>query len=598
MSNYLKTKAMKRLSIFGLMLASAFALTNCTEQVQLPDVDNDLIVDEITNQENPEEGISIPFEVYATADAETKTVNSENDTKWAENDRISVYHAPAGTTTFHKHAEFTIRNVEEGLFGGALKSELSSNNDWYFLYPYSSSADTPSAAQVTIGAFKNEDGSYNYVQSQTGADSKAHIQGEICPMYGSQSRVPMANNPRVKMRHLSALVAIKVVNESGNPISIEHLELESKTNKIVGNMTFNLTGSTPSITSSNGSKIASLQLFKLENEVGVEIAKDAEAKFYMAVAPVKDKFTIRVNGTEISKDLEIPLTSGKVTTLKVTIPALQGTQTFKTKKDNVEFITWANKSEDPATINGQTGLTVYTVTDGTITIKGTLEQFLGSTAAKSALPLSFYAASQIKEENGQLVRFPAKLDVDLVSIYKLISINLIFTKWEKEIDMSFSGKDLSAKMNNMRVGFDLPNVGLFKDGVSNLIVLDETKNYYYIDETKANTLIKAAGVDVEIQTFRDAIFNSSRDAWLKLYSLVEKLAPGQFAENRPDGKDTSLVELLDMLVDDEFYSDGVRSAAGAMIKSADITIILKTTGEAVCWGLNVQSADTDISKTK
>ena len=112
MSNYLKTKAMKRLSIFGLMLASAFALTNCTEQVQLPDVDNDLIVDEITNQENPEEGISIPFEVYATADAETKTANDGIYTNWQNEDDISVYHsAPGNTSHFQKHKKFTIRGL-------------------------------------------------------------------------------------------------------------------------------------------------------------------------------------------------------------------------------------------------------------------------------------------------------------------------------------------------------------------------------------------------------------------------------------------------------------------------------------------------------
>ena len=165
--------------------------------------------------------------------------------------------------------------------------------------------------------------------------------------------------------------------------------------------------------------------------------------------------------------------------------------------------------------------------------------------------------------------------------------------------MSFTGKELSSNMGGMRVGFDLPNLGLFKENLSNLVILDETDNYYYIDEAKANLLIKAAGVDVEIQTFRNAIFSYKRDAWIKLYSLVEILAPGQFAENRPDGKDTSLVELLDILVGDIFIvSSAARAAAGVAIQSADITIILKTTGDAVCWGLNVQSADTDISKTK
>ena len=46
MSNYLKTKAMKRLSIVGLMLASAFALTNCSQEIVPPIQENDVIVDE------------------------------------------------------------------------------------------------------------------------------------------------------------------------------------------------------------------------------------------------------------------------------------------------------------------------------------------------------------------------------------------------------------------------------------------------------------------------------------------------------------------------------------------------------------------------
>ena len=261
-----------------------------------------------------------------------------------------------------------------------------------------------------------------------------------------------------------------------------------------------------------------------------------------------------------------------------------------------EFVTWNNKTEGSATINGKTGLTVYTVSDGTITIKGTLADFLGKDANNSALPLSFYAASKVtKGTDGKLVESPAKLDVDNVSLYKYIDI----AGFSKEIDLSFTGKELSSNMGGMRVGFDLPNLGLFKENLSNLVILDETDNYYYIDEAKANLLIKAAGVDVEIQTFRNAIFSYKRDAWIKLYSLVEILAPGQFAENRPDGKDTSLVELLDILVGDIFIvSSAARAAAGVAIQSADITIILKTTGDAVCWGLNVQSADTDISKTK
>lgn len=417
MSNYLKTKAMKRLSIFGLMLASAFALTNCTEQVQLPDVDNDLIVDEITNQENPEEGISIPFEVYATADAETKTVNSENDTKWAENDRISVYHAPAGTTTFHKHAEFTIRNVEEGLFGGALKSELSSNNDWYFLYPYSSSADTPSAAQVTIGASKDAEGLY--VQTLS-ADSKSHIAGPNYPMYGDQSEVSKSSNPRVQMKHLSALVALKVVNQGDGikdngdesiivkdlTFSVPQITSKQTQLPIIGAFTVNTTGS--KVTASNFTPVSgsSSNIVTLKLTESVTIPSGGEATFYIAVRPFNESSITRtvtdpilevtINGSK--RQVSIPsdkanFEAGTITTLRVPVKlshpktsnALSSTEVV-----GYEFISWSNKNDITLKVNGEK-VNAYEVGAegklGTITLEGYAADMI------KAMDVGFYAST-------------------------------------------------------------------------------------------------------------------------------------------------------------------------------------------------------------
>ena len=593
MSNTLKQQAMKRLLTIGLMLASAFALTNCTEQVQLPYVDNDLIVDEVTNQENPEEEFSIPFEVYATSDAETKTTNSGNDTEWAANDRISVYHAPSkNPNSFSKHAEFTIRDVQEGLFGGALTSELSASNNWYFLYPYSSTLDNPADAQVTIGAFKNEDGSYNYVQRQTGADNKAHIQGDAYPMYGSQTNVPMANSPRVKMRHLSALVAIKIVNESGNPISIDHLELESAVNPIVGNMYFDLTGTTPSIQTNNGSKTATLELYKIMNERGVEIANSSEAKFYMAVAPVTDKFTIRVNGTAIANDISIPLKAGKITTLKVTIPSLQGTQYFRTRKsDGTEFITWNEEKTESKTvkINGQEGVEIKTVSDGTITISGTFDKFIGSSADNCALPLSFYAASKHSDST------PAELKIKSMHVYCHLTASVWYLfgtyNLDKVLDKTFTGEALSEKIGNLPISFSLEPIGDFSN--NNVIILKEVDSYYYLSEEKANGLIgnylKKEGVEFVIQDIRDAIYKNKDNAWTNLIAAMQKLAPAQFGEDQALG---ALLGFLEIPV----VGGYIRSKVLDDIKAATLDVVLETTGDAICWGLNVQSPDTDISK--
>ena len=82
MFNTLKTQAMKRLLTIGLMLASAFALTNCAEEITAP-VQEDVTVDgNIENITPPEEEVDIPFEVFANLgeSPETKTYNWGNGT--------------------------------------------------------------------------------------------------------------------------------------------------------------------------------------------------------------------------------------------------------------------------------------------------------------------------------------------------------------------------------------------------------------------------------------------------------------------------------------------------------------------------------------
>ena len=421
MSNYLKTKAMKRLSIFGLMLASAFALTNCTEQVQLPDVDNDLIVDEITNQENPEEGISIPFEVYATADAETKTANDGIYTNWQNEDDISVYHsAPGNTSHFQKHKKFTIRDVNEGLFGGELLEKdlpLGENNDWYFLYPYSSSADTPSAAQVTIGASKDAEGLY--VQTLS-AGSKSHIAGPNYPMYGVQPKVSKSSNPRVQMKHLSALVALKVVNQGDGiqdngdesiivkdlTFSVPQITSKQTQLPIIGAFTVNTTGS--KVTASNFTPVSgsSSNIVTLKLTESVTIPSGGEATFYIAVRPFNESSITRtvtdpilevtINGSK--RQVSIPsdkanFEAGTITTLRVPVKlshpktsnALSSTEVV-----GYEFISWSNKNDITLKVNGEK-VNAYEVGAegklGTITLEGYAADMI------KAMDVGFYAST-------------------------------------------------------------------------------------------------------------------------------------------------------------------------------------------------------------
>lgn len=589
MSNYyiLNNKAMKRLFIFGLVLASAFALTNCTEQVQFPDTDNDIVVDESTIEtENPAEDFSIPFEVYANPSAETKTEHDpdNNGTKWVENDKIRVYHAKTTTpTTYVKHSEFTLRDAKEGLFGGALNSgvgkELGAQNNWYFLYPHSSSADTPDKAVVTIGA--NAEG--KYIQTQVGLDSKAHIQGESYPMYGSQPNVNNAVNPRVKMKHLSALVAIKLVNETGNPITIEQLELEAATKNIVGEVEFNLTNTSPEVKGyGTSSKVAILQL-KTDDADGIIIPAGTEAKFYIGVAPINDKFTIRVNGTAITKDQDIPLESGKVTTLKVAIPKLEGILTSDTGK----MVTWPDATVPyAASINGESGISVYSVNNNVITISGYMDKLIGKDANSGVLPISFYAASKVtRDSDGKFIENQAKL--------KLTSITLDIFSVVKE---TITGESLTAKLG-INTYFEPSLIGLFDN---NLIILDEPPIYYYLDVAKAEGLLQSGlnnndefkksgliATDYNIGLIRSALLGSQKNAYKKLLDLARVIAPGQFKETSPNGEDAMLGSVLRSCASSSIGGGILRATiAGAMYMSP-LTITLTTEGDVAFWGMNI-----------
>ena len=57
-----------------------------------------------------------------------------------------------------------------------------------------------------------------------GAGSKEHIAGTLFPMYGHASGISADQNPKVQMRHMSAIVALKIVNQGDS--KKENLEQE------------------------------------------------------------------------------------------------------------------------------------------------------------------------------------------------------------------------------------------------------------------------------------------------------------------------------------------------------------------------------------
>ena len=95
------------------MLASAFALTNCSEEIAQP-----------TPDFNEQAGVA-SFEIYAPT-LQTKTANDGMSTVWVANDQINVFHAEAGAASYVSDGNFAIyeENLADGLFLGSLKQML------------------------------------------------------------------------------------------------------------------------------------------------------------------------------------------------------------------------------------------------------------------------------------------------------------------------------------------------------------------------------------------------------------------------------------------------------------------------------------------
>lgn len=607
MSNNLKTQAMKRLLTIGLVLSSVFALTNCSEQLVTPEKEQ-INVDGNIENNTPQEGLaSIPYEVYVNEPG-TKTIASGGNTYWVDEatalanglgkeavDRVTIYtlNTDAESESYSKytcHGKYTYAGNKK--FVGDLYGDLGATNNWFCLYPYNSSVAATGKSSIEETFIFGASAVDNYTQIQYGENNMDHIAGKNYPMYGT-TQENNKTNPTFTMSHLSSLVEIKLVNETGNPITINQIELIAASKSIVGQFKVAITDAVPVITA-NGTNSKTAVLKFGDNGSYATLAagtpeKPIESRFFLAVAPVQDKFTIRINGTSITHSTEIALASGKRTVLKITIPELHGDQQFKTSKsDGTGFITWdIDKTKNSqATINGTKNISIKTIINGDILIKGTMGAFLGDAKTTSALPISFYAASKMLLDNdGNYTHSESALDIAQVSLtVSVLGYN---------VNETFTGKQLSQNMKGMRVGFDLTPTGYFKESENNLLVLDLAKNYYYVDEDKADILLAAAGVSTQISDIRKAVYENDQEAWEDLLELAKILAPGQFKNEELGVKEDGTVgALLKFLVDNRT----LRAGALGIIRDAEIKIILRTTGEAVCWGLKVQSTDGDLPK--
>lgn len=548
---------MKKIIMMGLMLASAFALTNCSEefvqQIETPETDQAVGV--------------VPFEIYASA-LQTKTANDGMSTVWVENDQINVFHAEAGAASYVNDDVFAIykQNLADGLFQGALKQPLTASAyDWYFFYPYTIGMKTPAGDAVVTLAGKT--------QTQKGNSNMAHIAGVNYPMCAVVENVAAGETPAGMMQHMTALVAINVQNNTSKPMTVVSAGIRAS-ESLVGTYYMDFTGEEVVYTPSGDQYVSNTA--NLEVVDGEDIAAGSSAKFYIAVKPFTaeagSRLTVYVNGSQ--KTITIPETTefeaGKIKTINV--PVVKMKNSLKTSEDVQAKHFEAGDNTDPfhsATINGVKANNVVVIgtenETGKIVLKGSISDFVNMNE------LGFFAASWTGKQGALAidqvaVQFPAGMIATLLGESMVMTAEEIAAKIAEQ-----SGQEVDLD----KLMFKPVTAGTFKDGETNhtLTILDEELHYYGITEDEINSMVASTGLTVDDLR---AIINGEESLEDTLVPILESL-----------GVDTSSVmEILPII--EQLMPE---------IREAQISVTLKTVTEdqkgntydprVVIWGMNL-----------
>ena len=297
-SNIKSKENMKRIfNALGLMLVSALTLTNCTKNIETPVVESE----------------GVPFEIVAST-VETKTVNDGMSTLWKTGDQINLFHAVAGTTTYSNDNNFTVNNVETGLFKGTLTGTLAEDAayDWYAFYPYTSQMTTPAntSAYAYIGN--------RYGLTQNGYDSMAHVSGTNCPLYGVAKAVPSGEMPSLQMHHLSSVIAVKVTNTLETTLKVNEVVFTADGNDLTGSFYINIAGDEATYKPSTG-YVSTEAKVTVNN--ATELAEGESATVYIVIVPFEayegDTLELIVNGykKDIKLEKDVDFEAGKIKTL-------------------------------------------------------------------------------------------------------------------------------------------------------------------------------------------------------------------------------------------------------------------------------------------
>lgn len=268
---------MKRMNYFGALAVAAIAFVGCNKVEQ--------------SIENEIEKSGIPFEFVASG-VETKTTSDGYaSTLWATGDKVNLFHAVAGSTTYVSDGAFeATADGASVTFSGTLASALTADNyDWYAIYPQNDNIETPAntgtKGYVTVGS------SATVKQVQNGNDSKLHLAGTRIPVAGKVLGVAKDTKPSIAMQHLVSVICVHLVNGTSSPITVSEISFTG-TEDIVGTYFIDFVSSPVVYTPSDPTKYVS-STATLSVTGGAAINPGNDAVFYMAVKP----FTAPAGGT-------------------------------------------------------------------------------------------------------------------------------------------------------------------------------------------------------------------------------------------------------------------------------------------------------------
>lgn len=323
---------MKKYSLLMGLMCAALSITSCSKD----------------NTETFDKPKGYEFELYAAP--QTRTEVDGLDMKWSANDAMNVFHALPGTTNYSANDQFTVSDIEGGVFKGTISdTEFDPNGtyDWYVLYPYKSQKTTPALDEAHFGI-----GSYaTSVQTQKGINNQDHICGVDIPLYGKVTNT--TGSPSLQMHHIATLFRINVTNTGSADLNVTSISLTSASENLVGTYYFDITGAEPVLTSS-GDKYVS-KTAKLTITDGI-VTPGTTGSFYLATraftAPEGEQLTLTVtaNGETVEKvatlSKETTFAAGTINKLNVDI---EGKEVVGLSLPFTDDFSWANGNKDAST---------------------------------------------------------------------------------------------------------------------------------------------------------------------------------------------------------------------------------------------------------